>query len=73
MLVSFSSSGNVDPDGFISGVTWDFKTSDAVLVDSYWENATYLYHRAGSYRVKLIVTDNCGDQDTVLDTIMVSA
>lgn len=73
LLVSFSSNASFDPDGFITGVIWDFNAQDTISIDSYWENTKYLYYKPGIYQAKLIVTDNCGALDTMVDTIIVSS
>ncbi len=52
--ISFSSAGSSDPDGTITGYSWDFGdggTSTAA-------NPSYAYSAAGSYSVSLTVTDD---------------
>ncbi len=54
--ISFSSDGSTDSDGKIVSYLWDFgdgTTSNA-------PNPTHLYTKAGSYNVKLTITDDKG-------------
>lgn len=56
LAVSFDASGSYDPDGTISGYTWNFadgKTASGKLV-------THTYTKAGVYRASVTATDNTG-------------
>lgn len=59
---------SADPDGLIASWSWDFgdtSTSSA-------QNPSYTYGSDGSYDVTLLVTDNEGATDSVLQTVTVS-
>ena len=55
--VVFSSAGSVDPDGSITAYEWDLD-GDGAFDDSTAANPSFQYTVAGSYTVKLRVTDN---------------
>jgi len=55
--ITFDGSGSWDPDGFITDWYWDFNDG---ITDS-GENVFHSYENAGSYVVKLTVTDNYGN------------
>ena len=61
LAVAFSSSGSTDPDGSISAYAWDLD-GDGFYDDSTSANPSYPYTAAGTYTVKLQVTDNQGAQ-----------
>jgi PKD repeat protein len=63
LTVAFSSSGSSDPDGSISAYSWDLN-GDGTFGDSTAANPSYQYTSAGTYSVKLRVTDNQGAQTT---------
>jgi chitodextrinase len=54
--VSFSASGSRDPDGSATGYTWEF--GDGATASG--KTAGHSYAKAGSYAVKLTVTDDQG-------------
>lgn len=57
--VVFDGSGSVDPDGSILAYRWDFGDgtgADRVVT-------SHVYHRPGTYRVTLDVTDNSGREN----------
>lgn len=59
---------STDPDGSV--VSWSWEFGDGAT--STEQNPTHAYAKAGSYTVKLTVTDNVGAQDTATKTITVS-
>lgn len=65
--VQFSSGGSYDPDGTITGYSWNFgdgqTASDA--------NPTHVYSARGNYAVSLTVTDNVGATSTATVTVAV--
>jgi PKD repeat protein len=64
--VTFSSS-STDPDGTIASVTWD--TDDDGAFD---DTASRSFAKAGSYTVRLRVTDDNGGTDTLAKTVTVA-
>lgn len=59
VAINFSSAGSNDPDGSIVRYSWDF--GDGASSDS--ANPAHTYAAAGTYEVRLRVTDNGGDRD----------
>ncbi len=71
--VYFLPSGSSDPDGTISKYQWDF-TGDGVTDKTTWSSSTQPYWKwtaAGSYQVKLTVTDNDGLRSSVFIPVTV--
>ena len=69
LSASFDAAGSDDPDGSIDSYTWNFgdgKTGTG-------KATTHAYDNAGSYDVKLTVTDDDGLQDSVTHRITVTA
>ena len=62
LTVNFNGSGSRDFDGSISVYAWDLD-GDGQYDDSTAQNPTRVYSAAGTYVVKLRVTDNGGAQD----------
>jgi PKD repeat protein len=60
MFTDFSS-------GTVSSWVWDFGDSQT----STQQNPSHTYAAAGTYTVCLIVSNNCGDADTICQTVMV--
>ena len=58
--IRFSSAGSSDPDGQINAYAWDFGDN----TNSSAANPTHTYMMAGSYTVRLTVTDDQGMSDT---------
>lgn len=58
--VNFSSAGSYDPDGQIVSYQWDFGDGST----SNKANPSHTYNAAGTYTVKLTVTDDQGATDT---------
>ncbi|GAA2604904.1 PKD domain-containing protein [Actinomadura fulvescens] len=65
---TFNGAASADPDGSIASYRWDFGDGQAAT----GETAEHTYQEAGTYQVKLTVTDNRGDQDTVTQTVVVA-
>lgn len=66
--VTFDASASVDPDGTITAYTWEFgdqTTGQNKIV-------THVYKTAGTYTVKLTVTDDKGAQSSVTKEITVT-
>ena len=53
--VTFSSAGSADPDGTITGYSWDFGDGSAL---SNAANPVHTFAANGDYTVRLTVTDN---------------
>jgi len=69
LSVSFDASLSYDPDGSIVSYEWDF-------TDGHFgtgETTTHAFGTAGTYSVKLTVTDNEGASDSVTHSITVTA
>ena len=62
LSVAFSSAGSSDPDGTIASYAWDLD-GDGAFDDSSAANPSFQYTVAGSYSVRLRVTDNQGAPD----------
>lgn len=71
LAVAFDGTGSTDTDGTVSAYLWDFGdgTTDPVTTSS----ASHSYATAGTYAVKLTVTDNAGAMNSVTKNITVSA
>ncbi|MGI8867725.1 MAG: PKD domain-containing protein [Mycobacteriales bacterium] len=68
MSASFDGSGSSDPDGTIASYTWDF--GDGATATGVTPSHTYA--TAGSYNVRLTVTDNGGATAAVTHSITVT-
>ncbi len=71
LAVSFTGSGSSDPDGTIAAYAWDLD-GDGAYDDSSAQNPSFTYTTAGTYSVRLQVTDNQGAQD-VSDPVTITA
>ena len=69
LAVQFSSAGSVDPEGTSLTYAWDFDGNGTT--DSTAPNPTHTYTTAGTFNVKLTVTDQAGMSGT--DTLTVTA
>ena len=69
--ISFDASDSTDTDGSIVNYEWDW-TNDGTYENS-GINPTHSYSTAGTYTVKLCVTDNDGKTDTFTQEIVISA
>lgn len=68
-IVSFDASESYDPDGFIVNYFWDFNGDG--INDATGMRASWRYDRAGTYNVRLQVTDNQGAVSTTNVTVQV--
>ena len=68
LVVMFDSSASADPDGTITGYSWDFMDGRF----STEANPSHKFTKAGTYQVTLTVTDDLGMQDTSSITINVT-
>jgi PKD repeat protein len=66
--VSFNGTPSADPDGTIVAYSWDFGDGTTATGAS----PSHTYATAGSYTVKLTVTDNNGASDAVTQTLTVA-
>jgi PKD repeat protein len=66
--VSFAGGGSSDPDGQVTGYSWDFGDSSSSTSSA----PSHAYAAAGSYIVKLTVTDNSGSTNAVSHTVTVT-
>jgi glucose/arabinose dehydrogenase len=71
LTVNFNGSGSSDPDGSIASYAWDLD-GDGQYDDSTAQNPPRTYTTAGTYVVRLRVTDNLGAPD-VSDPITITA
>ena len=62
--VVLSSAGSVDPDGILSGYSWDFGDGTT----STEANPTHTYSATGNYTISLTVTDDLAATDTATTT-----
>ncbi len=69
LAVSFSSSGSSDPEGSSLAYGWDFGDGSTSTL----ANPTHTYQTAGTYNVRLTVTDNAGASSSASITINVNA
>ena len=70
LTVRFDGSASRDPDGSITGYSWDFGDG----TKGTGKTTSHIYTRAGSFTIKLTVTDNSGAlSKTLTKTITVTA
>ena len=62
-------SGSTDADGTVASYAWDFGDGSS----SSGTTATHAYAAAGTYQVKLTVTDNAGAADSATKAVVVAA
>jgi len=67
--ITFDASESSDPDGIISHYAWDFGNG----YETSGEVVNYKYSNPGSYKVKLVVTDNLGLTNSITKTIEVTS
>ncbi|KJS75620.1 MAG: hypothetical protein JL56_07295 [Desulfotomaculum sp. BICA1-6] len=60
-----------DPDGYIVDVDWRVSPSTEVEENLGDDGGTLVFHKLGTYTVKLTVTDDAGDEDFTEDEIEV--
>lgn len=68
LLVQLSSAGSADPDGAITGYSWNFGNGNT----STSPNPSAIYNTAGVYTVQLTVTDNQGATSVKSQTVTVN-
>jgi PKD repeat protein len=71
LAVAYNGSGSSDPDGSIAAYAWDLD-GDGQYDDSTAQQPSFTYTTAGTYTVRLRVTDNQSAQD-VSDPITITA
>lgn len=69
LAASFDASGSSDPDGSVASYAWDFGDGSTGT----GATATHTYAAAGTYSVKLTVTDNSGATGSVTKSVTVGA
>ncbi|MDD4903946.1 MAG: PKD domain-containing protein [Candidatus Bipolaricaulis sp.] len=67
--IVFDGSASVDPDGVIVGYAWDFDGNGSV--DAVDPIAVHVFAEPGAFEVRLTVTDDAGNRDTVLSIVEV--
>jgi len=67
--VAFDASGSNDPDGFVSGYSWDF--GDATSGTG--KTTSHIYATPGTRTVTLTVTDNSGSTGTLAQQVSVTS
>ena len=70
LVASFDGSGSADPDGTVAAYAWDF--GDGTAAGS-GVKPGHTYAAAGTYQVKLTVTDNQGGTGSVTKPVTVTA
>ena len=68
--VSMSGVNSNDPDGSIVSYAWDFE--DDGVIDATGVSAATTYATAGTYNIRLTVTDNAGATDDDVHTIVIN-
>ena len=68
-VVSFDGTGSSDPDGSIASYSWDFGDGTAAGTGA---TPSHTYAAAGTYTVKLTVTDNRGGTGSVTRSVAVN-
>ncbi|WP_395726430.1 PKD domain-containing protein [Nakamurella sp.] len=69
LAVGFDGSGSTDPDGTVASYAWDFGDTSTGT----GANPSHTYAAAGTYQVKLSVTDNAGGVSSVTNPVTVAA
>jgi PKD repeat protein len=69
LVVGFDGSGSSDPDGTVASYAWDFGDNSTGT----GANPSHTYAAAGTYQVKLSVTDNAGGVSSVTNPVTVAA
>jgi PKD repeat protein len=71
--VVFDSGNSHDPDGNIVSYVWDFGDGASQQARSGESTVAHTYNSAGTYQVRLTVTDDGGLSDTATHTIVIEA
>jgi PKD repeat protein len=66
--ITFDASGSIDPDGQVVSYRWDFGDGGS----SNQSSASHIYSSAGTYTVKLTVTDDKGSSVTAQKDLVIS-
>jgi PKD repeat protein len=66
--VRFDASQSYDPFGKITGYEWDFGDGEK----GYGEKTSHFYSATGTYNVKLTVTDNAGNKNSITKQVTIS-
>jgi PKD repeat protein len=69
LTVSLDGSGSTDPDGSVSGYTWDFGDGSPTATGA---SQSHTYASDGAYTVTLTVSDNRGATDSETTTVNVA-
>ncbi|WP_256792263.1 PKD domain-containing protein [Terrabacter sp. Ter38] len=69
LVATFDATASSDPDGTVTGYAWDFGDTGSGT----GSRPTHTYGSAGSYPVKLTVTDDQGATNSVTKTVTVTA
>jgi PKD repeat protein len=69
LVTTFDATASSDPDGTVTGYAWDFGDSTTGTGNK----PTHTYSAAGSYPVKLTVTDDQGATNSLTKTVTVTA
>lgn len=69
LACSIDGSGSSDPDGSITGYSWDFGDGTAPVTGSF---ATHTYAAGGDYTITLTVTDNSGATNSTSRSVTVA-
>jgi peptidoglycan/xylan/chitin deacetylase (PgdA/CDA1 family)/PKD repeat protein len=70
LAASFDGSGSTDPDGTVASYSWDFGDGSTPGTGA---KPSHTYAAAGTYQVKLTVTDNLGAIGSVTHPVTVTA
>lgn len=70
LTATLDGSASTDADGMVTSYEWEFGDGTAAGSGAH---ATHTYASAGTYDVKLTVTDNAGDMDSVTHEVTVTA
>ncbi|WP_143264661.1 PKD domain-containing protein [Arthrobacter sp. 49Tsu3.1M3] len=70
LVASFDGSGSTDPDGTVAAYAWDFGDGTAAGTGA---TPFHAYAAAGTYQVKLTVTDDKGSTGSVTKPVTVTA
>ena len=69
LVAAFDGSGSSDPDGTVASYAWDFGDGGSSSV----VNPSHTFAAAGTFSVKLTVTDNLGATNSVMKSVTIAA